>query len=134
MLKVFEQAVAKIKELPEERQREAATALETIAAQAGDESRPQPGVDLRWPASAIWSPGEPVVHRIGLADLRDAVAKGIEDFKAVPSHAVFLCIIYPVIGLILFRLSFGYDMLPLVFPIFAGFSWSVHLQPSASMS
>ena len=85
-------------------------------------SRPQPGVDLRWPASAIWRPGEPVVHSIGLADLRDAVAKGIEDFKAVPSHAVFLCIIYPVIGLILGRLLFGYDMLPLVFPIFAGFA------------
>ena len=85
-------------------------------------SRPQPGVDLRWPASAIWRPDEPVVHSIGLADLRDAVAKGIEDFKAVPSHAVFLCIIYPIIGLILGRLLFGYDMLPLVFPIFAGFT------------
>jgi uncharacterized membrane protein len=63
-----------------------------------------------------------MVHTIGLADLRDALDKGIEDFKAVPSHAVFLCIIYPVIGLILFRLSFGYDILPLVFPLIAGFS------------
>ena len=122
MLKVLEQAIAKIQELPEERQREAATALETIAAQAGDESRARPGVDLRWPASAIWRPGEPIIHEIGLADLRDAVDKGIEDFKAVPSQAVFLCIIYPVIGLILFRLSFGYDMLQLAFPLIAGFS------------
>ncbi len=85
-------------------------------------SFPRPGVELRWPASAIWRPGEPAVYTIGLADLRDAVTKGIEDFKAVPSHAVFLCIIYPVIGFILFRLSFGYDVLPLVYPMLAGFT------------
>jgi uncharacterized membrane protein len=128
MMKVLEQAIAKIQRLPEERQRAAAEALEIIAAQAGDEplarveSRAQPGVDLRWPASAIWRPGEPTVHTIGLADLRDALHKGIEDFNAVPSHAVFLCLIYPVVGLILFRLLFGYDILPLVFPLIAGFS------------
>jgi uncharacterized membrane protein len=78
--------------------------------------------DLRWPASAIWRPGEPTVSRIGLADLRDAVAKGIDDFKAIPSHAIFLIIIYPIVGLILFRLTFGYDMLPLIFPLIAGFA------------
>ena len=93
-----------------------------IAVPSVDVSRPKPGVDLRWPASAIWRPGEPKVHAIGLADLKDAVAKGIEDFKAVPSHVVFLCIIYPVIGLILFRLMFGYDILPLVYPMLAGFA------------
>ena len=80
------------------------------------------GTDLRWPASAIWRPGEPTVSRIGLADLRDAVAKGIDDFKAIPSHAIFLIIIYPIVGLILFRLTFGYDMLPLIFPLIAGFA------------
>jgi uncharacterized membrane protein len=85
-------------------------------------SRGYPGMDLRWPASAIWRPGEPTVSRIGLADLRDAVAKGIDDFKAIPSHAIFLIIIYPIVGLILFRLTFGYDMLPLIFPLIAGFA------------
>jgi uncharacterized membrane protein len=78
-------------------------------------------VELRWPASAIWRPGEPAVHAIGLTDLRDAVAKGIKDFNAVPTHAVFLGIIYAVLGIILFRLSFGYDVLPLVYPLLAGF-------------
>jgi uncharacterized membrane protein len=87
-----------------------------------DASSPRPGVDLHWPASAIWRPGEPAVRSIGLADLRDAVAKGIEDFNAVPTHAVFLGIIYAVLGLILFRLSFGYDVLPLVYPLLAGFT------------
>ncbi len=87
-----------------------------------DVSRARPGVELRWPASAIWWPGEPAVRTIGLADLKDAVAKGIEDFKAVPSHVFFLCVIYPIIGLILFRLLLGYEMLPLVFPVMAGFA------------
>ena len=79
-----------------------------------DATFPQPGVDLRWPASAIWRPGEPAVRRIGISDLKDAVAKGIDDFNAVPTHAVFLGIIYAVLGLILFRLAFGYEVLPLV--------------------
>ncbi len=86
-----------------------------------DASFPRPGVELHWPASAIWRPGEPAVRSIGLADLRDAVAKGIDDFNAVPTHAVFLGIIYALLGLILFRLSFGYEVLPLVYPMLAGF-------------
>ena len=85
-------------------------------------SHSHPGVELRWPASAIWRPGEPTVSKIGLADLRDAIAKGIDDFKAIPSHAIFLIIVYPIVGLILFRLTFGYDMLPLIFPLIAGFA------------
>jgi uncharacterized membrane protein len=84
-------------------------------------SIPQPGVDLRWPASAIWRPGEPAVRSIGLADLKEAVAKGYDDFNAMPTFAVFLGIIYAVLGLILFRLSFGYDVLPFVYPLLTGF-------------
>lgn len=85
-------------------------------------SLPQPGVDLRWPASAIWRPGEPAVRKIGLSDLRDVLAKGIDDFMAVPSHVLFLCAFYPIVGLILFRVAFGYHLLPLVFPLLAGFA------------
>jgi uncharacterized membrane protein len=81
---------------------------------------PRPGVDLRWPASSIWRSGEPAVRTIGVSDLRYAIAKGIQDFAAVPTFAVFLGIIYAVLGLILFRLSFGYDVLPLVYPLLAG--------------
>lgn len=92
---------------------------------------PRPGVELRWPASAIWRPGEPAVRAIGLTDLRDAVAKGIEDFNAVPTHAVFLGTIYAVLGIILFRLAFGYDVLPLVYPMLAGF---ILLGPCAAIA
>jgi uncharacterized membrane protein len=62
------------------------------------------------------------VRRIGLSDLIDALRLGWEDFKAIPTHAVVLCVIYPVIGLVLFRLVLGYSVLPLLFPLAAGFT------------
>ncbi len=45
----------------------------------------------------------PTVRRIGLADLKDALARGLADFSAIPTHAVFLCLIYPIVGLVLAR-------------------------------
>ena len=47
---------------------------------------------------------------------------GWEDFKAVPSHAIILCVIYPVLGLVLARAVLGYSVLPLLFPLAAGFA------------
>jgi uncharacterized membrane protein len=66
-------------------------------------------------------PAYPVVRRITSADLRDALAKGVDDFMAMPTFAFFFVVIYPVVGLVLLRLTFGYDMLPLVFPLASGF-------------
>jgi uncharacterized membrane protein len=63
-----------------------------------------------------------VVRRIGLSDLSDALRLGWEDFEAIPTHAVVLCVIYPVLGLALFRLVVGYSVLPLLFPLAAGFT------------
>ena len=45
----------------------------------------------------------PVIRTIGLSDLHRALQLGWEDFKAVPSHAIILCVIYPVLGLVLAR-------------------------------
>jgi len=64
----------------------------------------------------------PDVHRLRTADLIDALRLGWEDFKAVPSHAIILCVIYPVLGLVLARIAFGYSVLPLLFPLAAGFA------------
>jgi uncharacterized membrane protein len=64
----------------------------------------------------------PVVRRIEVADLRAVVAKGVEDFGAYRTDVLFVGLIYPVIGLVLARLAFGYDMLPLVFPLASGFT------------
>jgi uncharacterized membrane protein len=64
----------------------------------------------------------PVVRRIRFADLKDALAKGIDDFKAMPSHALFLCLIYPVVGMVLGAATFGYGLIPLAYPLVAGFA------------
>src|SRR6266581_4995278 len=88
------------------------------------------GVDqLRHAGTAIESIGRatheapaPAIRRIALSDLRDAVVRGIEDFAAFRTDVAFLCVIYPVVGLVLARLVFGYDMLPLLFPLASGFA------------
>jgi uncharacterized membrane protein len=68
------------------------------------------------------NPAQPTIRRIGLADLKDALAKGAADFYAMPTHAMFLCVIYPIIGLLLARLAFGYSILPLLYPLASGFT------------
>jgi uncharacterized membrane protein len=68
------------------------------------------------------SPAYPVIRKIGFADLKDAVAKGIDDFWVMPTHAVFLAVIYPVVGLLLGAVTLGYDVVPLLFPLAAGFA------------
>jgi uncharacterized membrane protein len=64
----------------------------------------------------------PKIRTIRLSDLHDALRLGWEDFKAVPSHAIILCVIYPVLGLALARAVHGYSVLPLLFPLAAGFA------------
>jgi len=64
----------------------------------------------------------PVIRTIGLSDLHRALQLGWEDFQAVPSHAVILCVIYPVLGLVIARTVLGYAVLPLLFPLAAGFA------------
>ena len=64
----------------------------------------------------------PVLRSMNLSDLYQALREGWEDFKAVPSHAIFLCMIYPVLGLMLARAVLGYSVLPLMFPLAAGFA------------
>jgi uncharacterized membrane protein len=68
------------------------------------------------------SPAYPIVRKIGVADLKDAVAKGVDDFLAMPTHVIFLAVIYPVVGLLLAAITFGYDLMPLLFPLAGGFA------------
>lgn len=72
-----------------------------------------------------WHEGaEPTVsvRRIGAADVWDALRQGLADFEANRTDVVFLCVIYPVIGLLLGRLASGYGLLPLLFPLASGFA------------
>ena len=63
-----------------------------------------------------------IVRTIGVGDLRDALSKGLVDFEAMPTHLVFLCLMYPILMLIIARVAAGYDVLPLVFPLLAGYT------------
>jgi uncharacterized membrane protein len=63
----------------------------------------------------------PAVRKIGMRDLKDALAKGIDDFAAMPTHAIFLSIIYPVGAVIVAQLTLN-DLFHLFFPLAAGFA------------
>jgi uncharacterized membrane protein len=64
----------------------------------------------------------PSVRQLQLSDLSGALRKGTDDFLAMPTHALFLCVVYPVIGLLAARLAFGYTILPLLYPMASGFA------------
>jgi uncharacterized membrane protein len=64
----------------------------------------------------------PQVRHIGFSDLRDSLRAGLDDFRAIPSQAIFLCLIYPLVGLFLWSVMVRYDVLPLLFPLVAGFA------------
>jgi uncharacterized membrane protein len=62
------------------------------------------------------------INTIGTYDLEMALREGLKDFMAKPSHVIFLCIIYPIVGLIIGRATIGSNLLPLLFPLMAGFT------------
>src|SRR5215217_8932418 len=64
----------------------------------------------------------PVVRDIGFADLREALRKGVDDFKEMPTHLAFLGLIYPIFGIGLAALTFSENALPLLFPLVSGFA------------
>ncbi len=64
----------------------------------------------------------PAVRRIEVSDIRGVLEQGVEDFKACRTDVVFLCVVYPLCGLVLARFAFDYDLVPLLFPIISGFA------------
>jgi len=79
------------------------------------------GHSLHHVQDTIHSP-VPLVRRIGVADVRQALVKGYADFAAYRSDFLFLGVIYPIVGLVLVRVAFGADLLPLLFPLGSGFA------------
>jgi uncharacterized membrane protein len=73
-------------------------------------------------ASAAAASAEPVVRRISLAEVGDALRLGWQDFLAAPTQLVFLGLIYPLVGLFAARAAGGGDMMVLFWPLVAGLS------------
>ncbi len=87
------------------------------------------GVALSQTGQAVRERGEPhgggaapAVRRIGVADLRDVLMKGLDDFAACRSDVMFICIIYPLVGLVLAVSALNEDFIPLLFPLTSGFA------------
>jgi uncharacterized membrane protein len=64
----------------------------------------------------------PQVRRITVADLRDALRQGVNDLGAFRDDVLFIAIIYPIAGLVLARVAFSYQLLPMLFPLASGFA------------
>jgi uncharacterized membrane protein len=75
-----------------------------------------------WTTNASATHAAPAIRRIDTGDLRDSLRAGVEDFLATPTQLVFLCVLYPVVGLVAARAMAGGDLLPLLFPLVAGLS------------
>ena len=64
----------------------------------------------------------PDVRVLSVADLKDALAKGVADFRANPTHVIFLVLVYPFAGLLIARLTADANLMPLFYPMAAGFA------------
>jgi uncharacterized membrane protein len=64
----------------------------------------------------------PAVRKISTLEVLDALRLGWIDFREKPSHYVFLCLLYPVAGVVLMVWSAGANMLPVMFPLASGFA------------
>ena len=67
-------------------------------------------------------PRPAAVRAITLDDIRASLRAGLGDFMAMPTHVIFLVLIYPVIGLVIARVTMDGDLLPLAYPMAAGFA------------
>lgn len=64
----------------------------------------------------------PAVRRIAVEDLREVLAKGLDDFRTFRTDVAFVCVIYPMVGIILAAFAFRTDLVPLLFPLGSGFA------------
>jgi uncharacterized membrane protein len=79
------------------------------------------GHSLHHVQDTIHSPA-PTIRRITTGDIVDSIRKGFEDFQLYRSDVALLCVVYAAVGLVLTRLAFGSDLLPLLFPMASGFA------------
>jgi uncharacterized membrane protein len=62
------------------------------------------------------------IRKIETKDIREALEDGLNDFWAMPSHAAFLGLVYPLCGMILAYAPSYQNALQLLFPLASGFA------------
>lgn len=65
---------------------------------------------------------DPQINRVDLGDLALSLKRGWHDFMAAPTQIFFLCLVYPFFGFVIGRAAAGNALLPLVWPLLAGFA------------
>ncbi len=64
----------------------------------------------------------PEVRTLTFEDLRACLRAGYEDFLETRADAIFIVLIYPIAGLLMFGLGLNRNMVPLLAPLVAGFA------------
>jgi uncharacterized membrane protein len=64
----------------------------------------------------------PTIRRITLQDLWASLREGAADLGAARDDILFIGVIYPLAGLLLARFLFSENLIPLAFPLIAGFA------------
>jgi uncharacterized membrane protein len=73
-----------------------------------------------WPATH--AADAPMVGRITTADIKASLKSGLQDFAAARTDVIFMCLIYPIIGLFIAAVTARGELLPLLFPTATGFA------------
>jgi uncharacterized membrane protein len=64
----------------------------------------------------------PVIRHLTYDDLKTALKKGIDDMGAFRSDVVFVCLLYPIMGIVLVGLALQGNFMHLMFPVISGFA------------
>ncbi|MGL4240033.1 MAG: DUF2189 domain-containing protein [Beijerinckiaceae bacterium] len=78
--------------------------------------------DLTGSPASRSTTGNFTINTLRTSDLGDVLRLGWRDFMAMPSHLVFLVAVYPAAAFMLAQLTYSLDMLPMFFPLVAGFA------------
>lgn len=73
------------------------------------------------PEEALRAP-LPAVRRIHISDIKAALAAGFQDFALYRTDVLFLCLVYPALGLVLARIVVGQGLFQMLFPMASGFA------------
>jgi len=75
-----------------------------------------------WVSTDVQTEVRPTIRKIGFGELRIALRRGWDDFLATPTQLVFLCVLYPVVGLVAGSVAARGNAMHLMYPLAAGFA------------